>query len=909
MKSNIDIRRITLIKRYHPDQITESQFGWYVFGYYDRMNVEEIHIDSFSHPLERILDDAQTQSLSNSASTKQHVIYAIGAEQRKSHKAFWDTTNRYPLLLVSLIHLNHPLLPDDNTEGDRPRQPNLMNQYIDSIKQSIQAKNDGNDIQFSVYFSIDCNDLIVFWSATSFQKTMELVARVCDYNSSLIGELFTIQACDNAIMSKIDNDSKLCLWKQQEPVFKCVRIHLRSTSFSKLLDRIKDLPQDIKKREQKQSEESFNCYATEYVVPGQDDVVLAFHNIPLDWLLDMYAPASQSSISSVDSLCGLLYEGLLSRSVIDTELVIDDSHRTQDNHQEGNNYNPHRDITLESDIKERIDSLTKCIQENSFTRTIWLPALYELLFELANLETSSTAYDIYVQAAPCHRVLVDELKARISDTREARELQKPNTTVVRNIQQYLHGWSQLSFHAMHAEWQLTQTSEMNRLYIFPAKLNRLYSAFMDKASVILNSGCKSPQEGANFFLTPTIGSEAEFTAVFNPSKKACSLVLGEIPADLMYAPQLFLPLLVHEAAHYAGHEHRQRKLRYESVLRSVLFYMLSTIFQHELVYMPLQRKDGISTVGIEVVEQLVKSFPDFESPQNAYGTNRLDEIAYYSRDIRAHIGYHVSTMMADSDRDIQPAILHVLHTVPFFEYVNHMRMDLYYHSQIRTTQRIFALQAIGTDLNLNSYLDQLLTIYSEAFSDLCMIQMLSLSVEEYLRVIYKNNRYSLAENADTPTLSDWSYASLSERIRYERYLCVILAAYPSISLSALLKKLDTQSEIANIGKGKKITKADMQGVYALASALEKINSTPESSKCLPYERGQLLVYLDSVSHELNSLFESAQRDGKSTSLMKEIYQTLAFDLQFYQADEKSIIEILTPCIKMMHETSTSFNQG
>ncbi len=442
MDANLDIRRITLIKRYRPDQVDETQFGWYVFGYYDRMNVEEICIDTSSHPLEKILDDAQTQSLSNSASIKQHVIYAIGAEQNTSHKSFWDSANKYPLLLVSLIHLKHPL------------SSAFMNDHIQSIKKSIQEKRKGNDIQFSVYFSIDCNDLIVFWSATSFQKTMELIAQVCDCNSSLIGELFTIQTCDNTIMSENGTNAKLSIWKQNEPVFQCIRIRVRSENFSDLLNRITDIPKDIEKRKKQQTGTIIKCYVKTYVVPGQDDVVLAFHYIPLDWLLDMYAPSGHNT-SKNDSLCSLLYEGLLSRSVIDTELERGKNIRAQDqrrNTTSGSNADakkdrPSGDSTSGSNVKLEIDNLTKCIQKANFKRTTWLPALYELLFELANLETSPTAYDIYVQAAPCHMVLVDELIKRIGNENGASELQKPNTTIVRNIQQYLQGWSQLSFHA------------------------------------------------------------------------------------------------------------------------------------------------------------------------------------------------------------------------------------------------------------------------------------------------------------------------------------------------------------------------------------------------------------------------------------------------------------------------------
>ncbi len=918
MEVNIDIRRITLIKRYRPEQIDEKQFGWYVFGYYDRMNVKEIPIDNAYHPLETILADAQKQSLSNSASTKQHVIYAIGAEQNTLHKEFWKSAEQYPLLLVSLIHLNHPLSSFSDTNIST-QQTNFINQYINSIKKTIKGKQN-KDIRFSLYFSIDCNDLIVFWSATSFQRTMELIAQVCACDSSRIGELFTIQACANTIM--YENNAMLNIWKQNEPVFQCIRIHLRSKNFFELLTRVADIPQDIEKRKMTLNTTVCSCHVKEYVVPGQDDVVLAFQNIPLDWLLDMYAPSVRSEDGCKDSLCGLLYEGILSRTVIDTELVTGNKSQPPQKEQ-----GTPLDSNLSANVKERIDRLSECIQKNNFNRTTWLPALYELLFELANFETSSTAYDIYVQAAPCHNVLVEELIERIkSKSDEAIELQQPNTTVVRNIQQYLQGWSQLSFHAMHAEWQLTQTSEMNRLYIFPAKLNRLYSAFMDSASEILNAGCESTPARANldsaseilnaeykpsparanFFLTPTIGSEAEFTAIFKPSNKACSLVLGEIPADLMFAPQLFLPLLVHEAAHYAGHEHRMRPLRYTAILRSTLFYVLSSVFEDELIYMPIQKEDGTSTVGVEIVEKLVASFPNFEDPKNNYARNRLDNVAYYSEDIRKHIGFYLCRILANSTGYLQPAVQDVLYSIPFFEYFDYMQMDIYYHSQTRTNQHIVALQAYGTDRHIYSYLDQLLTIYSESFSDLCMIRLLDLRIEEYLRVIFRNNRYSIDPHKDQPTLSTWSIASLSERVRYERYLCVIMVAYPTFSLSDLLKHLDIHSESVVIDSGKKITRSDMQGIYALASALEVINSqeNPEVKSCAPYARGQLLVYLDAVSRELSKAIQASQQNADSPEMLKQIYQTLAFNMQFFYTGANSIIDLLTPCIKMMHDTSS-----
>lgn len=848
----MDVREIRLSKDFRRENNSNNS-SWYVFGHYDGLEVKKIELNNSIHPLERLLQESHNLTFRNNGNTKYHVLYILSNETRDRIECFWSGVEHRPLLSVSLIHFAHPL-----------KKP--IKEVISDIRKAIDSQIDSNIIDYVLYTSLDCNDLAIIWSSKSFKTTMNLVSSTWEKCYLIISEVFTIQACRFDILSGLNNDlyKEWCL---NEPILECVRVHIRESNYRKALSLAGAMDKAILSRKNS-SQLGISTQTNHYVIPGQEDIVIVFEKIPIEWFIDMYRQRTSGDIE--DELVGILHNNVASRSVIDTVISVGSvdtrlSTGTSDN--------------IPTSISEGYLKFKSIVQKHNLPRTQWLAALYELLIELSYNEVSSTSYDIYVQSKDCQLILIEYLEKIIEFHLDEKykeiyeNLMDSQSDLVYCLQRYLQGWSQLSFHAMHAEWQLTQVSDVNRLYLFPSKLNRLYASFMKLSSHSLNCNCDSRNKyEIGYFLTPSMRTDAEFLSVFGRYNQQSILILGEIPADLLFVPQVLLPILVHEAAHYAGHDLRNREIRYECLVRSMLYHVVNEYIADELLY----TFDGEYFVLERCIDRL---YERVLSQKNSHSDTDC-----YGEEVRKSILYDILNMLRNEPGFGYIAFHEILDTNEYIK-LDRIQRRLFAQKYDGKLDEKLSLESVENYNNIEMHFEQLITIYRESFSDLCMIKLLDLSIAEYLNVIYRSNRFEgRTEN------SNWEY--VLQWIRFERYICVICSIVGEENFQQELAKIINDKD--ELAKHVAINRKDHNGIRELVGDLLKIYlDENEDIFSSPYERAWLLHYLEVVSKDI----EKDMMKNEHIDDLRDVYQSLSIKVR--SANGEELMDILEPCMMIM----------
>lgn len=907
----MDIREIRLLKNFHGERSSgllngdaEASGCWHVFGHYDYMEITHINQSEAEHPLETILAHSYKWTFENAGSTKLHLLYGI-ANDENTAAAFWKESAEQPLLMVSLIHFKHPL---NDFEQLVKHLENAIERTIELKQQEQGAEQNHFQLFYSSYVSIDANDLIIFWATNSIQTTMSVIASVWKQCTDKIHEFFTLIGCHETCFITEDYSNPIYQrWLVAEPALDCVRTHIRGKDFRQILKKAKEIVELVPKHPDRLQEGNKETTADYCIIPGQDDIVLYFRNLPLKLFVKMYQCPEDESPS--DPLMGILGNSteIISRSVVDTfftasfdesdqEKEIRDGERGK---KQGNCSFNNPNTRVRNHSLELYENLITTIKNDSaFPRTQWLAALYELLVELSYLETSPTAHDMYIQSYECQKILVDHIVEIIQKKKEKperyRALTDPRSNLVACIQQYIQGWSQLSFHSMLAELQLTQISDINRMYLYPAKLNRIYTSFMQFASRILSHCDKedNPNKEARFFLTPSMRSNEACLSIFDEYRDSFDtdalLILGEIPAEFLFSPQVLLPILVHEAAHYTGC--RKRKLRYEYLAKSMIAHLVDEYVQEDVLYQN-PNINGIYPFQ-EVVDELYeRKFKQLMGDQHCYGNDvrnsLLSKLQYELQ------GYHIAN-----------EIFGILFSKSEYVHWNQTKKLIFKEKYLGNLDSgVRSLNTISSANNLEAHYDRLISIYREAYADMCMIKLLNLNLFEYLSIIYRSSRFNRAETIKD--LQSLIQNTLRELTRYERYICVIGVAYVKDGTDfydGMKKSLeDCIAKKYSNDLPDSVNEDDYKGIQCLAGALlqtvlneglhyqERGCDTTYSRHVFYYARAWIMDYL----REIKALLPV------DVPCLCKFYTTLASQIRNVDStDSKTFLAFLKPCIDL-----------
>jgi hypothetical protein len=224
-----------------------------------------------------------------------------------------------------------------------------------------------------------------------------------------------------------------------------------------------------------------------------------------------------------------------------------------------------------------------------------------------------------------------------------------------------------------------------------------------------------------FFITPVVDSDATFTAIYQNKKQHVKLVLGEVPADLLYAPQYLLPVLVHETAHYSGKDIRSRKERYK---------LLWTSFYYEYAQMLLEPWIRILGINENDTESILKSMypPPYENDSHNYASVDTIELieSHLLRDI---FGLEDNLLNELQIRNLENLFLSKVLS-HFNTGTNFSLIKAFPNGIVPSTKVKWNHQTIVNLLITNKEL--MLSLYKECFSDIVMLYVLQMDACEYL---------------------------------------------------------------------------------------------------------------------------------------------------------------------------------
>ena len=831
----IDIRRIVLRKDFSVANETKSNnnnLGWGVWGHYDTLEVKSVCQDDYVLPPLQIMgEDARVLSASLKGEEKMHAQYAILYEEKSKIDSFWKSQEEFPLIVVSVIHAKH-------MAAKRIHPKELLSRIQDCIGRSVDKT---RSVKHICYSSLDCCDIIIFWFCEAYNDVMSAIEKMCYEEEGSVQDVFSIQGYKKMNREKLQEYS--CLEKQ----IPFVEFILRGSKLRRVQSFASYLKQEL------------NGFADNvYLLPGQDDVSVLARNIKTNTLISI---VEDNGILSPRNLA-------MHRLFCHTSLGFEFGHHAIEASSHDSQIEVNDRIQLSVALFSRFKKELEILEiEETVEHRPWYPALCELFNQLCNMEASSTAHDIFTQEIYCQSCLVECFIYQLKSNRE----EFCDGRYDELIQEYLHGWSQLAFHAMHSEWQLTQSFDSNRLYIYPAKLSLFYTAYMHSITKSLTAldFPVDTQKQCTFFLTPKLATDPRFKSTFENRERHTMLVLGEIPAKLLFYPVDLLPVLVHEAAHYVGSKIRCRNARLRCIMLSAAKAYLDKIA------MGIPGYSGLSSEERSKVMLSLQGTVD-ENIQRAiarYGNDRpkLEEVFSI-----------VTQMLYDIQKDEKSEL-----EIKFAIFSN--------VSDEKIEQAESKAGKINSDCSNENDMETWIcricqdfeVMYRESFADICMVLLLRMTRIEYMRCLVnmlKANEYQMSKE----------FEKLPGFERCIAVLKIISECQDEIELAGMLKK-----DIESIGESEGMLRKWIQEV------INKL--TVEKARRVHYESSEYLHrYLRSCKLKIDQLPDSTHHMDifKAFSLNKERSE---FD-EIYQKCYNMIIEYVDDTRKIMYTKYKFYNR-
>jgi len=371
----------------------------------------------------------------------------------------------------------------------------------------------------------------------------------------------------------------------------------------------------------------------------------------------------------------------------------------------------------------------------------WYAPLCELFTEFSEIAQSNIADEIYYQSVNS----LFHLTKLLSEITKTGRLFSDRTISV-NLMQFIRGWSQLSFHAMHAQRQLNQTSEINRLYLFPAKMGLIYHCFMTDVSRLLasNENEYTSNHKCSYFLTPQVCDKAEFVSVFKSYSNASHLVLGTLPADDLFRPSVMLPILVHEAAHYSGTYPRNRSFRALVLRKAAVEFLIMTFVNGETWEKVFPDKKLRQEVVVQEIDWILSLLPPESEVMKLLDIPEQE--TQYSENIYPIILNQINSLFAEGN-EVRSFARNIAESIYARENLSTLYRIVLAEGSIENVFEIVMAIWGDTRETLADYLHELLVICQESFSDLCMVILLGMNQAEYRNVIKAAcSNYSLGDD-------------------------------------------------------------------------------------------------------------------------------------------------------------------
>lgn len=351
----------------------------------------------------------------------------------------------------------------------------------------------------------------------------------------------------------------------------------------------------------------------------------------------------------------------------------------------------------------------------------WVGSLFELIKLLSRMSKSPVLDEFVYLLLPGMISFINNLKA-ISSNQDLLD------SFSYEYNDFVQGLTDLIEQIMRSEIQLAHNPELRPImYHLPIVMLEYTQAFLRKCSDFLKRHDPT-NENIQLLLVPKIVNRLETVEIFPPSKETDGLIQISIPLDMLYNPSQLQCNLCHEISHFIGEHHRNRDSRITYYSKAVSILMSKLLF------------NDFSHSRITAINEQLSERLHAEKTQD--GKCRI-------RQMQTVVEQWIEGLC--SDQEEYCAFIHRL------------------LEAISANERIKIIGDIDTIHYLYSkyfshLLEQIGRLFKEIYADICMLFLLPIASEEYLKQFSDelNN-----ENADYP-LDDIDDASFRSQL-YEIY--------------------------------------------------------------------------------------------------------------------------------------------
>lgn len=344
---------------------------------------------------------------------------------------------------------------------------------------------------------------------------------------------------------------------------------------------------------------------------------------------------------------------------------------------------------------------------------------------------------------------------------------------------YFDGLNALVNSAMHTDRQFIRaTSFSDIFYDVPPKIMAVYVAIIYKIREIMQV------DGGNkytFFMSPSFSDEVSVKIIsYKEREMPCDRILKvSINERSLYNPAAVVRRMTHEIAHFVGDEIRQRPIRMEKIIVSMVHVILLQILHEDFKYgealVNLRDniiKNIINDCGIDCkkdnysynLSRLYKRIIDYMITAEMTVHEEIRKYIFSEMDDMLRTGrnnYFSAVMRQDEERH-GGVVINELHrglhlTKIQKEYLSKLILQDVIAEMLRLagiSDDESVVSSTGSTIlrneePLKKYARVLISLYSETYSDLQMILLLGISYEEYLKGFVNDEKldvYTVKDN-------------------------------------------------------------------------------------------------------------------------------------------------------------------
>lgn len=705
---------------------------YYALGYFDIIGIERIKGDRNKHPLTqayensyRLKDDFQSDFFVQEikAFTNISEDARVGFKDREI-KDFWEDDSI--LLCFSMLQLY--------LEND-------VENILDKIREVFVA------VKYLYYFTFDYSGIVILAKDISIKDYKELLFKINYSNEEsvkLVKDSFSIYGLRKerlqAIFKKFlknewNRESALEYLIDKEEYEIAVNVSVQNYSVYKLFE-----------RELHDFEKKYGYTSESFKLSGRHDVSVVNRKTDMGWLLLIQYLLDKYTNESVGDFYA--YESFI-------KVNLEENYPDQKS-----------DFKIYKPLVERIRKAQRNFEEKAKKcgyESYYIP-VKEVCASIISILNNGFAEDCVICIYQPFIEFLEYLHNKMEEQMSHRKtyIQYP-AAFDKCFCAYYDGLNALVNSAMHADRQFIRaTSFSDIFYDVPPKFMAFYVAIIYRTMEIMQT---KGEKKYTFFMSPSFSDEVNVKIIsYDEKEMPCDRILKvSINERSLYNPETVIRRMTHEIAHFVGGNLRKRPLRMEKIIDTVVYIILQQIlhedFKHNGAFVNLKKR---------IVENIINDY-GIDCKQNNY-SNDLKELnkkiiryminaeTMVHEEIRKYVLGEIDDMMSEGryayfakiiEREnawngggVIDGFCEQLYLTPIQkEYLSQLilkdivceMLTLSGKKSVKSIISSMGNTIMGENRFLKNYVRQLISLYSETYSDLQMILLLGISYEDYLK--------------------------------------------------------------------------------------------------------------------------------------------------------------------------------